>query len=60
MKIHASNILWDLDGDDVDVDLPNEIEIEISDGGDFNEKTVDYLTDQYGFTIIALNIEIMG
>lgn len=60
MKVRASNILWDLDSDDVDVDLPNEIEIEISDGGDFNEKTVDHLTNQYGFTIIALNIDIMG
>lgn len=60
MKVRASNILWDLDSDDVDVDLPDEIEIEISDSGNFNENTVDHLSDKYGFTIIALNVDIMG
>lgn len=56
MKVRASNILWDLDGDDVDVDLPNEVIIDIQ-GEDHNEATLDYLSDKYGFCVIALNVE---
>lgn len=60
MKVRASNILWELDGDVVDVDLPNDIVIEISDDGDFRLNTVDYLSDHYGFCVIALNVDIIG
>lgn len=59
MKVHVNKILWDLDDDDVDVDLPNEVTLDVA-GSDPGYEICDYLSDQYGFTIIALNYDIVG
>lgn len=44
-KLKATNIIWDTDGEDVD--LPKEIEI--PDGMADEDEISDYITDQTGF-----------
>lgn len=57
MKVRASNILWDTDGDE-SVKLPHETIIDIDDDSDMNMETADYLSDKYGYCVIALTVEL--
>lgn len=53
MKVHASNILWDTDGDE-SVKLPHETTIDVDLESDVFMETADYLSDKYGFCVIAI------
>lgn len=57
MRVRASNILWDTDGDE-SVKLPHETIIDIDDDSDMNMETADYLSDKYGYCVIALTVEL--
>lgn len=57
MKVRASNILWDTDGDE-SVKLPHETIIDIDDDSDMNMETADYLSDKYGYCVIALDVAL--
>ena len=57
MKVRASNILWDTDGDE-SVKLPHETIIDIDNDSDMNMETADYLSDKYGYCVIALTVEL--
>ena len=57
MRVHASNILWDTDGDE-SVKLPHETIIDIDNDSDMNMETADYLSDKYGYCVIALTVEL--
>lgn len=57
MKIRASNILWDTDGDET-ITLPHETTIDIDIDSDMFMETADYLSDTYGYCVIALDIQI--
>ena len=57
MRVRASNILWDTDGDE-SVKLPHETIIDIDDDSDMNMETADYLSDKYGYCVIALDVKL--
>lgn len=57
MKVHAKNILWDTDGEDIP-NLPHETMIDIADDADINLETADALSDKYGFCVFALDVEL--
>ena len=57
MRVRASNILWDTDGDE-SVKLPHETIIDIDNDSDMNMETADYLSDKYGYCVIALTVEL--
>lgn len=53
MKVRAYNILWDTDGDE-SVKLPHETTIDIDLESDVFMETADYLSDVYGYGVIAI------
>ena len=57
MRVRASNILWDTDGDE-SVKLPHETIIDIDDDCDMYMETADYLSDKYGYCVIALDVKL--
>ena len=57
MRVRASNILWDTDGDE-SVKLPHETIIDIDNDSDMNMETADYLSDKYGYCVIALDVKL--
>ena len=57
MRVCASNILWDTDGDE-SVKLPHETIIDIDDDSDMYMETADYLSDKYGYCVIALDVKL--
>ena len=57
MRVRASNILWDTDGDE-SVKLPHETIIDIDNDSDMNMETADYLSDKYGYCVIALTVQL--
>lgn len=57
MQVYVNNIKWDTDGEDVN--LPNEITIDIDDDADPQYEIADYLSDEYGWCVIAYNFEIV-
>lgn len=50
MKV--SNIIWETD--DVEIDLPTEVEVE--DGLDDDDAIADYLSDTYGWLVISFTL----
>jgi len=52
MKVHVKHILWDTDGSDIPK-LPHTVTIDIDIVSDINIETADYLSDEYGYDVIA-------
>lgn len=50
----ATNIVWDKDLDDEDVNLPNEVEIK---GNVRPDDIADYLSDEYGWCVSSFSID---
>ena len=57
MKLLATNIKWDTDGDkELLKQLPKQVEIP---SGVLNEFISDYLSDKYGFCHFGFDIDII-
>ena len=55
MKVtRAYDIVWETDGEDVD--LPTEVELP-RDSGDDDDAIVNYLSDEYGWLVISYERE---
>lgn len=52
MKILATNIRWDTDGEYQDeLDLPTSVELDVPDDIDPTYELADILSDEYGFCV---------
>ena len=58
MKVRAYNIIWDTDGETVD--LPDDVIIDLDDDADPSLEGADYLSDNYGWCVISFNIDTVG
>ena len=57
MKIKVFNILYDTDGEDVE--LPQEFEVEVDDHEDVEEELSEVITDQTGFCHKGFDYEVL-
>lgn len=57
MKIKVFNILYDTDGEDVE--LPQEFEVEVDDHEDVGEELAEWITDQTGFCHKGFDYEVL-
>ena len=56
MKVtRAYDIVWETDGEDVD--LPTEVELPRDFGDDDDDAIVNYLSDEYGWLVISYERE---
>lgn len=55
MKIRFFNIVWDTDGEEVN--LPSDIILEVSDDLDVEEEGADVLSDEHGFLVQSFSWE---
>ena len=58
MKVRAYNIIWDTDGETVD--LPDDVIIDLDDDADPSLEGADYLSDNYDWCVISFNIDTVG
>ena len=54
-KIHAFDIEWDLDNEDVYI--PTDVYVELEDDEDPAEDLANVLSDMFGFLVISCNYE---
>ena len=64
MKVKASNIVWDLEDDNYNEDvpkpdLPSEYELELDDDQDPYMETADVLSDTFGWCVLSLDVEVI-
>lgn len=52
------NIVWDTDGEAVD--LPVEVEMVVDPDLDLDEEGCDVLSDTYGWCVIQYEVEVIG
>jgi len=57
MKVRFFNIVWDTDGEEVD--LPVEVEMVCDPDLDLDEEGADVLSDKYGFCVVQYECEIL-
>lgn len=55
--VHATNIIWDTDGDDKII-LPDEVEIPDDVTPDDYDSIADYLSDLTGFCVVNFSVDI--
>lgn len=55
MKIKFSNIVWDTDGEEVD--LPSEVTLEVDEDSDVALDGADMLSDKYGWCVVSFSFE---
>lgn len=58
MKVRFFNIVWDTDGEAVD--LPVEVEMVVDPDLDLDEEGCDVLSDTYGWCVIQYEVEVIG
>jgi hypothetical protein len=57
-RVHVSNIIWDLDEEDEEVDLPTELDIDVDDSLDLTNDLANVISDEYGFTIHGCDYQV--
>lgn len=57
MKVKFSNIVWDTDGEDVE--LPTEVTAQVDDDLDLDENGADFLSDGYDWLVSSFDYEIL-
>jgi hypothetical protein len=57
MKVKASNIDWDTDGETLA--LPNEVMVDMDEDAEISIEIADAISDRYGFCINSLVFEIV-
>jgi len=56
MKVLCTHIKWDTDGEVVD--LPTEFTVTLADDAEADTEAADALSDEFGFCILSLCIEV--
>jgi hypothetical protein len=57
MQVRFSNIVWDTDGEKVD--LPQEAVLNVPDGTDLAEEGADFLSDRFGWLVESCSFAIL-
>jgi len=57
MKVRFFNIVWDTDGESVD--LPVSVVRDVPDETDFNEEAADLLSDEFGWCVSSVEFEVL-
>jgi len=58
-KYRIYDIVWDDDGDDVELPTEVTMNISIADGMDVDEELGEWLSDEYGYCHFGFNYEII-
>lgn len=56
MKVKVFGIVWDTDGEDVD--LPSEVTLEVSEDTDLENEIADILSDKYGWCVLSVDYSV--
>ncbi len=58
MRVRFSNIVWDTDGEKVD--LPQEVVLDVPEGTDLEHEGADFLSDAYGWLVESFSFAVLA